>query len=118
MRPYCLAFGLTVLTLVAHAQPVAGPLKSNDAYVSEPTRTVNAAIFQSHQLIKKSLKGESFTIPKDWRLVSVVPDNAKSAAGTEFVLFFQDAQSAVHSVGIQANGALSGHNLITIPAKD
>jgi hypothetical protein len=85
--------------------------------VSEPTCTVNAAVFQSHQLTKKP-QWQKFQDSQRLALGQRRARQPKTATGTEFVLFFQDAPCAVYSVGILANGSLSGHNLITMLAKD
>lgn len=101
---------------LVHAQTVKGQLKSNEAYLTEISRTINDSSYQSSQIIRKSGKGEGFSIPHDWRLVSVVNLLPKNNTNIEFVLFFQDSNAAIHSLGVQSNGSLSGNNLIYIPA--
>jgi hypothetical protein len=101
---------------MAYAQSTKGQLKSNEAYLTEITRNINSASFQGNQIIKKSLKSEPFSIPEDWRLVSVINLPSKNNSSPEYVLFFQDSNAAVHSLGVQSDGLLSGNNLIYIPA--
>jgi hypothetical protein len=101
---------------LVYAQTVKGPLKSNEAYLTEISRSINDSSYQSSQIIRKNWKGEGFSIPHDWRLVSVVNLSPKNNTSNEFVLFFQDSNSAIHSLGVQSDGSLSGNNLIHIPA--
>lgn len=118
MQQRMLALGMALLPQLSHAQHGQLQLKPNEAFLTEQTRIVNSATYQGNQLIRKSLNGEAFIIPKDWRLVSAVPDESKGKGTIEFVLFFQDSKSAVHSIGIQKNGSLSGNNFIFIPASE
>jgi hypothetical protein len=118
MHQRLLALGVALLPQLSHAQHGQIPLKSNEVFLTEQSRIVNSATYQGNQLIRKSLKGDSFTIPKDWKLISVIKDEAKSDSRSEFILFFQDSKSAVHSIGVQNNGYLSGNNLIFIPASE
>lgn len=86
-----------------------------ESYVTDISRVTNNAAYQGNMMVRKNLKGEPFVIPKDWRLVSVVPDRTRDGS-SEFVLFFQDSHASVHSVGVTASGLLSGNNLLVIPA--
>lgn len=113
-----IALGLAFYSTISLAQQNQLTLKSNDAYLTEQSRIINSTNFQANQIIKKTLKGESFKIPKDWRLVSVIQDDSKGNSKNEYVLFFQDSKSAVHSIGIQNNGLLSGNNFIYLPASE
>jgi len=110
----CLVF----LTSFCFAQNIQTPLKSNEAFLTEQSRIINSANFQSNQIVKKALKGEAFNIPKDWRLVNVLQDSAKGSGNNEYILFFQDSKSGVHTIGIQSTGLLSGNNLVFIPASE
>lgn len=101
---------------ISHAQSTKGQLKSNEAYLTEITRSINSASFQGNQIIRKSLKNEPFSIPVDWRLVSVINSPSNNNSSPEYVLFFQDSNAAVHSLGILSDGLLSGNNLIYIPS--
>ena len=107
-----------LLSCLSEAQQNRSTLKSNEVFLTEPSRMVNSLSYQTNQEIRKGLKGESFKIAKDWRLVSVTQVNSKTHSESEFILFFQDAKSAVHTVGIQSNGMLSGNNLFFIPASE
>jgi hypothetical protein len=91
-------------------------LKSIEGYVTDISRTSNNATFQSNLSIRKTLKGDLYTIPTDWRLVSVISDR-KSDGSNEFVLFFQDSHATVHSIGVSSSGNLTGNNMLTIQAK-
>jgi hypothetical protein len=112
-----LIFVLTFLIFRVQAQTIGRSLESIDIYISEPATISNSVNKQGADIIRKSLKGEYFTIPKDWRLVSVVPDKTGPSKGQEYVLFFQDAKGDVHSLGMNMSGALSGTNMIHIQAK-
>lgn len=115
-----LGFWLTQLIFIccSYAQSPQTSIKGIEAFITEQTRIVNSSNLQSNQILRKALKGEQFSIPRDWRLVSVVPDVNKSNGNTEYLLFFQDSKSAVHSLGIQSNGFVSGGNFTLIPASE
>ena len=114
--------GTLVLSLAtAHssfAQQNVRTVKSVEVFIAEPSRVANEAAFQSNITIKKSLNGQPFSIPKAWRLVSAVPDTHNSQQAREYILFFQDAKGAVHTIGLQMSGSVTGSNVITIPAQD
>jgi hypothetical protein len=118
MQITAVAIGLAFYSTISLAQQNQLPLKSNDAYITEQSRIINSTNSQANQIIKKTLKGESIKIPKDWRLVSVIQDDSKGSSKNDYVLFFQDSKSAVHSIGVQNNGLLSGNNTIHIPASE
>jgi len=113
-------FILIQLTLIhqCNSQDLHSALKSNEAYVTEQARIVNSTSIQSNQVIRKALKGNQFTIPKHWRLVSVLQENSKVNGGSEYVLFFQETNGSVHSIGITNAGSVSGNNIISIPVAD
>jgi hypothetical protein len=111
------AFILSSFLFNVGAQTSQRALESIEAYVSEPAKVTNSVNKQGADIIRKSLKGERFTIPKDWRLVSVVADKANSSRDQDFVLFFQSGNGDVHSFGVSMSGALSGGNMIHIQAK-
>lgn len=102
----------------AFGEQNARAVKPIESFIAEPSRVTNSATFQGAQLVRKSLNGETFSIPKSWRLVSVVSDTHGSPQSREYVLFFQDTKGAVHTLGLQMSGSISGSNLITIPAQD
>lgn len=110
-----LTISLHLLVGQAWAQSSMSGLKSNESYVTDISRISNTATYQGNIAIRKGLKGEPFTIPKDWRLISVVPDRTRDGS-SEYVLFFQDSHSSVHTVGLTSSGLLSGNNLLLIPA--
>ena len=110
-------FGLGV-SISSSAQQDIRSLKQIEAYIAEPAKIVNDVGFQSYQLVKQGLKGEGLAIPKGWRLVSVVFDTSGASKVREFILFFQDAKGAVHTLGVQMSGAVSGSNILTIPTVD
>ncbi len=107
---------LLVITLNASAQVSDRDLQANPSFLAEPARMINQANYQGAQIVKSSLKGKNFSIPKTWRLVAAVPSIASSPGGGEYVLFFQDAGGAVHTVGVQADGSVSGNNVMHIPS--
>ncbi len=119
MKIYLYTYGiLTVLLSNATlAQSTVKGLTAADSYIAEPAKLVNQADAQGNTLLKKSFKTDSFKVPKNWRLVSVVPEARSNSGGQDYILFFQDAQGAVHSIGIQMSGAVSGKNLLYIPAE-
>ena len=63
-------------------------IKQNDSYKTEISQTVNSANFATSQIVRKNLKSEDFFIPKDWRLVSVIPRTSFSSRNSEYILFF------------------------------
>lgn len=110
------ALGL-VLSQQLCAQTMVKGLIAADGYISEPAKLSNQADAQGHALMRKTFKAEPFKVPKNWRLVSVVAEPKINTTSQDYVLFFQDAQGAVHSVGVQMSGALSGKNVLYIPAE-
>lgn len=118
MNSKAVALGFALFSTISLAQQNQLQLKSNEAYLAEQSRIINSTNFQANQIIKKALKGEPIKIPKNWRLVSVIQDESKENNKIGYVLFFQDSKSAVHSIGIQNNGLLSGNNMIYIPASE
>lgn len=99
-------------------QQIVRTVKPVEVFIAEPSRITNEAAFQSNLIIKKSLNGQPFSIPKTWRLVSAVPDTHNSPQSREYILFFQDTKGAVHTIGLQMSGSVTGSNVITIPAQD
>lgn len=109
-------FVITFLIQQASAQVTESDLKSPRSFVGEPARIANDLSLQSNQLVKKALNGKDFSIPKTWRLVSVVPGISRSSGSSEYVLFFQDSGGSVHSLGINMDGSITGNNIIQIPS--
>ena len=106
-----------LLSNTALAQSTVKGLTAADSYIPEPAKLVNQADAQGNALLRKAFKTDTFKVPKNWRLVSVVPEAKLSSGGQDYILFFQDSQGAVHSVGVQMSGAVSGKNLLYIPAE-
>ena len=100
------------------AQQNVRNIKPVESFIAEQAKITNGASFEGAQMIRRGLKGETFAIPKAWRLVTVVPDARGSSQVREYVLFFQDNKGAVHSLGLDMSGSVSGSNLITIPAQE
>lgn len=96
-----------------NAEKLPGSLESNNAYITDQAKSVNSFNFQGAEIIKKGLKGESFKIPKDWRLVSVQKDNARSSE-SEYILFFQDAKANVHTLSVGLSGMISGNGTMSL----
>jgi hypothetical protein len=119
MKFYLYIYGVFAILLsnTALAQSTVKGLTAADSYIPETAKLVNQADAQGHALLKKAIKTEAFKIPKNWRLVSVLPETKSNAAGQDYIMFFQDNQGAVHSVGVQMSGAVSGKNLLYIPAE-
>lgn len=119
MKIHLYTYGILTILLSTsvHAQSTVKGLTAADSYIPEPAKLVNQADAQGHALLKKAFKTETFKIPKNWRLVSVLPETKSNATGQDYILFFQDSQGAVHSVGVQMSGAVSGKNLLYIPAE-
>jgi hypothetical protein len=94
------------------ATGVEQTLKFNESYVSPITKSSNDAMFAANEQLRKILGASKISIPSTWRLVSVVPK------GQGYVMFFQDKDATVYSVGIDASGALSGNSdYLVIPAR-
>lgn len=119
MKIHLYTYGILTILLstTAHAQSTVKGLTAADSYIPEPAKLVNKADAQGHALLKKAFKTDTFKVPKNWRLVSVVPEAKLSSGGQDYIMFFQDSQGAVHSLGVQMSGAVSGKNLLYIPAE-
>jgi hypothetical protein len=111
------SFFLFLIMSESCAQNNPRTLEANDAYVAAPAVVSNQANRQGYELIRKSMKGERFTFPKEWRLVNVILEKSNLNKESEYVLFFQDDKGDVHSIGLDMSGALSGANMIHIQAK-
>ena len=112
-----IAFILSLCIFNVGAQTDQRTLESIETYISEPAIVTNSVNKQGAEIIRRSLKGDRFTIPKDWRLVSVVVDKVSASRDQDFILFFQSGNGDVHSLGVSMSGALSGGNMIHIQAK-
>jgi hypothetical protein len=96
-----------------YAEKLPGGLESNNAYINDQAKSVNSFNIQGAEVIKKALKGETYKIPKDWRLVSVQKDNTRSSEN-EYILFFQDAKANVHTLSVGLNGMISGSSTMSL----
>ena len=98
--------------LCASANVMAGAidkdLQFNEGYVSSIAKTTNDAGASVARLVRESLGGQRASIPVSWRLVSVIP----KARG--YVMFFQDTDASVHSIGIDADGAVTGNDVLLL----
>lgn len=97
---------------------VAQPLEQTSSYVPETSRLINQTSIQANNTIRKVQKTDDLHIPKDWRLVSVATVSKTSSNDQEFILFFQDSKSNVHTLGINASGMVTGRNIIKIKASE
>lgn len=111
-----LAVFLLAATVHGYAQVSDRDLQANPSFLGEPAKNINEASFQGAQIIKSSLKGKTFSIPKTWRLVNVVPLISSQAGAGEYILFFQDSSGAVNTIGVQTDGSVSGNNALHIPS--
>ena len=84
----------------AFAQKNLHGIKQNDSYKTEISQTVNSANFATSQIIRKNLKSEDFFIPKDWRLVSVIPSTSVSSRNSEYILFFHVSINICMTIGL------------------
>jgi hypothetical protein len=96
----------------------AQPLAPTSSYVPETSRLINQTSIQANNAIRKAQKTDDLQIPKDWRLVSVTTALKTSSNDQEFMLFFQDSKSNVHSLGISSSGMVTGRNIIKIKASE
>ena len=98
--------------LCASANVMAGAidkdLQFNEGYVSSVTKTANEAGAGGAKLARESLRGQPTAIPASWRLVSAIP----KAGG--YVMFFQDSDASVHSIGIDGGGAVTGNDALLL----
>jgi hypothetical protein len=93
------------------AAPVESELKFNESYITPIVKSANNVGYNANSQVKEAMSGKPSAIPKSWRLV-----NAVGKLNGGYVLFFQDKDASVHSIGIDAGGLLSGTDLIVIPS--
>lgn len=104
-----------MLPIVCHSHN----LDEISSFTPETSKIVNNTTIQTTQLIKKSQKSEEFTIAKDWKLITAIKSSDKpNVVNSEYVLFFQDSKSNIHTIGIYPNGMISGNNIIHIKANE
>jgi hypothetical protein len=96
----------------------AQPLEQTSSYVPETSKLINQTTIQANNAIRKIKKSDDLKIPKDWRLVSVATASKTSSNDQEFILFFQDSKSDVHTLGITNSGMVTGRNIIKIKASE
>jgi hypothetical protein len=91
-----------------NAAPVDRELRASEAFVTPISRTVNAASVAAAAAAREALQGQVTSIPSSWRLVSVLPK------GSGYVMFFQDTDGSVRSLGLDTNGAVSGADALLL----
>lgn len=109
---------LTIFVCSSINPCAAQPLEQNSSYVPETSRLINQTSIQANNDIRKIQKTDDLKIPKDWRLVSVAAVSKTSSNDQEFILFFQDSKSNVHTLGITTIGMVTGRNIIKIKATE
>ncbi len=102
------------MTVAAQAQsqlmPVDQALQFNPGYVSPIARQANQVSVQGATLAREAMQGAKAQIPAEWRLVNVIPK------GNDYVMFFQDKDGNVRSLRMQADGAISGQDVVWLRA--
>lgn len=111
-------FSVSTLGIVFVGTAIAQPLDQIYSYISETSRLINQSSIQATNTIRKVQKTDDLLLPKDWKLVSVVPVSKVGSNEQEFMLFFQDSKSNVHSIGISAGGMVTGRNSLKIKASE
>jgi hypothetical protein len=96
----------------------AQPLEQTSSYLPETSRLINQTSIQANNAIRKVQKTDDLQIPKDWRMVSVITASKISSNDQEFILFFQDSKSNVHTLGITTSGMVTGRNILKIKASE
>lgn len=97
---------------------IAQPLDQTPSYVTETSKLINQTSIQAANAIRKVQKTDDLLISKDWKLISVAPISKLGSNEQEFMLFFQDSKSNVHSIGITAGGMVTGRNILKIKASE
>ncbi|MCD8517874.1 MAG: hypothetical protein LRY61_11555 [Burkholderiaceae bacterium] len=106
-----MAIGLFSLVGASAADtPIDESLQFNPGYVSEIARQANSMSVQAATVAREALKGKPAQIPASWRLVNVIPK------GNDYVMFFQDTDGSVRSLRMQADGGISGHDVVWLRA--
>ncbi|MCD8565384.1 MAG: hypothetical protein LRY53_07040 [Burkholderiaceae bacterium] len=106
-----MAIGLFSLVGASAADtPIDESLQFNPGYVSEIARQANSMSVQVATVAREALKGKPAQIPASWRLVNVIPK------GNDYVMFFQDTDGSVRSLRMQADGGISGHDVVWLRA--
>ena len=107
MSAVAVLFGLGALTTAqARDNPIDQALQFNPGYVSVIAQQANNVTVQAATVTREALKGEPAQIPASWRLVNVIP------RGNDYVMFFQDADGSVRSLRMQADGGISGQDVV------
>lgn len=104
-----LSLGLLVGAQAAD-NPIDESLQFNPGYVSEIARQDNNVSVQAATLAREALNGKPAQIPASWRLVNVIPK------GNDYVMFFQDNDGSVRSLRMQADGGISGQDVVWLRA--
>ena len=114
IKHFCTYFLMIVVLIassVLQAAPIESELKYNESYITPIVKTTNEVGYHANIQAKEAMSGKSSAIPKSWRLVNVI---GKINGG--YVLFFQDKDASVHSIGLDASGFVSGTDVIVIPS--
>lgn len=94
----------------ASGQPLDESLRFNPGYVSPIASQMNQLSVEAAAVAREALNGVPAEIPADWRLVNVIPK------GNDYVMFFQSADGSVRSLRMQADGAISGQDVVWLRA--
>ena len=111
---FVLAFLLVALPVNGNAQQTE--LQSQEVYVGTPARISNNANVAGYKEVRKSVMGNTFAIPRSWKLVSAVP-SSENVTSKQFVLFFQEPSGAVHSMEIDLDGSVTGKGILSLPVR-
>ena len=106
-------FVLFSLNSEAESSNLRGKIGAMRPYLTPIDVSTNKVAIKAQEQVKNALNGEDFTIPKTWRLVSVI--NKKE---NHYIMFFQDnVSNSVFSLSVDGSGHLSGQDLIYLEAK-
>jgi hypothetical protein len=114
-------FTLILTTIIATGLidlSIAQPLEQTSSYIPETSKLINQTTVQATNAIRKVQKTDDLLIPKDWKLVSVAPIFKLGSNEQEFMLFFQDSKSNIHSLGVTSGGMVTGRNILKIKASE
>ena len=93
---------------------VITPIKS---YITPPGKVINEVAYQGAQLTIKALDGTPMTIPRTWRLVTALPIHQQLGKDSKYILFFQDSNNNVFTLGLSSDGQISGEGAFVLPTQ-